>query len=73
MGCKVSSKLLLLALISEHFSPAACCPQPSWLGLAALVLAFAAPGVDAQEEETANRVYTAYYQVGWGDLMEWIG
>lgn len=40
--------------------------------LAVLVLAFAVPGVDAQDEETANRVYTSYYQIGWGDLMEWI-
>ena len=36
------------------------------------LLLFAAPAVDAQQEDTISRVYTAYYQVAWGDLTEWI-
>lgn len=40
--------------------------------LLTLLLAFSTPGVAAQDAETPTRVYVSYFQVGYGDLLEWL-
>ncbi|HSG50381.1 MAG TPA: hypothetical protein VLA43_21315 [Longimicrobiales bacterium] len=40
--------------------------------LAVLTFLLAAPPAQAQEAPDATRVYVAYYQVAWGDLVEWL-
>ena len=40
--------------------------------LSLVLLLFGAPGITAQQAEPATRVYASYYQVGWGDLAEWL-
>jgi len=39
---------------------------------AVLALLLAPPAATAQEAPTATRVYVAYYQVPYGDLLEWV-